>query len=51
MSVSRFTVVVLGVYKQIHAQESSVLSDIDEDNFDRAFDFIRPGAYPPSRGP
>ncbi|KAJ7858368.1 putative halogenase [Mycena olivaceomarginata] len=42
VSYTRFTVVVLGVYKQIHAQESSVLSDIDEDNFDRAFDFIRP---------
>ncbi|KAF8205941.1 putative halogenase [Mycena galopus ATCC 62051] len=42
ISYTRFLVVVLGVYKQIHAQESSVLSDISEDNFDRAFDFIRP---------
>lgn len=45
MSVARFLIVVLGIYKQIHAQGSDVLSDIHEDNFDRAFDFIRPGAY------
>ncbi|KAK6992920.1 hypothetical protein R3P38DRAFT_3078358 [Favolaschia claudopus] len=42
VSYTRFLVVVLGVYQQIHAQKSSILSDIDEDNFDRAFDFIRP---------
>lgn len=39
----RFLVVVLGAYKQIRSQKSNVLSDIDEDNFDRAFKFIRPG--------
>ncbi|KAF7335080.1 hypothetical protein MVEN_02258500 [Mycena venus] len=42
VSYTRFLVIVLGVYRQIHAQESSILSEIDEDNFDRAFDFIRP---------
>ncbi|KAJ6574727.1 hypothetical protein B0H19DRAFT_1125480 [Mycena capillaripes] len=36
-SYTRFLIVVLGIYKQIRAQESSVLSDVDEDNFDRAF--------------
>lgn len=34
--------VVLSVYKQIRAQTSPVLSDIDEDNFDRAFEILRP---------
>jgi flavin-dependent dehydrogenase len=42
-SYTRFQVVVLGAYKQIRAQSASVLSDIDEDNFDRAFAFLRPG--------
>ncbi|KAK7007510.1 hypothetical protein R3P38DRAFT_1655478 [Favolaschia claudopus] len=42
ISYTRFLVVVLGVYQQIHAQKNAVLSDVDEDNFDRAFDFIRP---------
>lgn len=32
----RFRVVVLSSYKQILAQSTNVLSDIDEDNFDRA---------------
>ncbi|KAJ6472489.1 putative halogenase [Mycena sanguinolenta] len=41
-SYTRFLLVVLGVYKQIKAQESPVFSDIDEDNFDRAFQFLRP---------
>ncbi|KAJ7183443.1 putative halogenase, partial [Mycena filopes] len=39
---TRFLLVVLGTYKQIKAQESPVLADIDEDNFDRAFSFLRP---------
>ena len=34
---------VLASYKQICAQDAAVLSDVDEDNFDRAFDMIRPG--------
>ncbi|KAJ6549698.1 FAD/NAD-P-binding domain-containing protein [Mycena capillaripes] len=42
ISYTRFLMVVLSVYKQIHQQESPVMSDIDEDNFDRAFDFIKP---------
>ncbi|EIN06722.1 FAD/NAD(P)-binding domain-containing protein [Punctularia strigosozonata HHB-11173 SS5] len=42
ISYTRFLVVVLGAYKQIRSQSSAVLSDIDEDNFDRAFNTIRP---------
>ncbi|KAJ7488299.1 putative halogenase [Mycena latifolia] len=41
-SYTRFLVVVMSAYRQITAQSVPVLSDIDEDNFDRAFDFIRP---------
>ncbi|KAJ7458722.1 putative halogenase [Mycena galericulata] len=41
-SFRRFLLVVLGAYRQITSQTVPVLSDIDEDNFDRAFDFIRP---------
>jgi len=41
-SYTRFQVVVLSAYKQILAQSTSVLADIDEDNFDRAFGFLRP---------
>ncbi|KAJ6576858.1 FAD binding domain-containing protein [Mycena sp. CBHHK59/15] len=41
-SYTRFQVVVLSAYKQIRAQSTDVLSDIDEDNFDRAFSFLRP---------
>lgn len=40
----RFLVVVLSAYKQIRAQSTNVLADIDEDNFDKAFMFFRPGA-------
>ena len=39
----RFLVVVLGAYKQIKSQREDVLSDISEDNFDRAFKLLRPG--------
>ena len=42
-ALSRFQVVVLSAYKQICAQSTNVLSDIDEDNFDRALGFLRPG--------
>ncbi|KAJ7816662.1 putative halogenase [Mycena olivaceomarginata] len=42
VSYTRFLIVVLGIYKQIHAQGSDVLSDIHEDNFDRAFDLSGP---------
>lgn len=41
---SRFLLVVLSVYKQIRAEPFDVLSDVTEENFDKAFDFIRPGA-------
>ncbi|KAJ6558434.1 FAD binding domain-containing protein [Mycena vulgaris] len=41
-SYTRFQVVVLSAYKQIRSQSVDVLSDIDEDNFDRAFAFLRP---------
>ncbi|OJA13517.1 hypothetical protein AZE42_08208 [Rhizopogon vesiculosus] len=40
--VNSFLLVVLGTYKQIRNQEIPVMSDVDEDNFDRAFDLIRP---------
>ncbi|KAK3394798.1 hypothetical protein B0H63DRAFT_461993 [Podospora didyma] len=39
---TRFLLVVLSAYKQIRHQEDPVLSDFDEDNFDRAFAFFRP---------
>ena len=42
----RFLVVVLSAYKQIRAQSVNVLSDVSEDNFDKAFAFLRPGAPP-----
>ncbi|CAA7261651.1 unnamed protein product [Cyclocybe aegerita] len=41
-SYTRFQVVVLSAYKQIRSQSDDVLSDIDEDNYDRAFSFLRP---------
>ncbi|KAJ6497752.1 hypothetical protein C8R45DRAFT_984123 [Mycena sanguinolenta] len=42
-SYTRFQVVVLSAYMQIRSSQSAdVLSDIDEDNFDRAFAFLRP---------
>jgi len=41
-SYTRFLLVVLGTYKQIRNQSIDVMSDINEDNFDRAFDMIRP---------
>ena len=34
---------VLGTYQQIRNQSAPVMSDVDEDNFDRAFDLLRPG--------
>lgn len=42
-SYTWFLMVVMGAYKQMRAQGEPVLSDIGEDNFDRAFDFLRPG--------
>ncbi|KAG6919692.1 hypothetical protein DXG01_002638 [Tephrocybe rancida] len=42
VSYTRFLVVVLGIYKQIRSQAEDVLSDINEDNFDKAFHLLRP---------
>lgn len=39
---TRFLVVVMSIYRQIRNQSLDVLSDLDEDNFDRAFDILRP---------
>ncbi|GKT46884.1 flavine halogenase aclH [Colletotrichum spaethianum] len=39
---TRFLLVVLSAYRQMRFQEDPVLSDFDEDNFDRAFSFFRP---------
>ncbi|KAL1760882.1 hypothetical protein FB107DRAFT_202073 [Schizophyllum commune] len=41
-SYTRFLLVVLATYKQIRSQSAPVLSKVDEDNFDRAIDFLRP---------
>ena len=39
----RFLIVVLSAYKQMKSQGDNILSDVGEDNFDRAFKFLRPG--------
>jgi hypothetical protein len=39
---TRFLFVVLGAYKQMHLQSVPVLSDINQDNFDTAFNMFRP---------
>jgi flavine halogenase len=41
---NRFQLVVLSAYKQIRAQQLDILSDIDEDGFDRVFALFRPGS-------
>lgn len=40
---ARFLLVVLSAYKQMMHQDQPVLSDYNEDNFDRAFSFFKPG--------
>ena len=40
---ARFLLVVLSAYKQMMHQDEPVLSDFNEDNFDRAFSFFKPG--------
>lgn len=40
---TRFLLVVLSAYKQIRNQNQAVLSDLGEDNLDRAFAHFRPG--------
>ncbi|KAG6867584.1 hypothetical protein C0993_000873 [Termitomyces sp. T159_Od127] len=42
VSYTRFLIAVLGVYKQIRAQKEDILTEMDEDNFDRAFRLLRP---------
>ena len=39
---TRFLLVVLSALKQIRKQDEPVLSDFDEDGFDKAFSFFRP---------
>ena len=47
----RFLLVIPGVYRQIRSQPASVMSDIDEDVPDRAFDLLRPsGMLHPDHG-
>ncbi|KAK7047292.1 hypothetical protein VNI00_006523 [Paramarasmius palmivorus] len=41
-SYTRFLLVVMGSYKQIRNQTISVMKEVKEDNFDHAFDMIRP---------
>ncbi|KAJ7056094.1 putative halogenase [Mycena amicta] len=41
-SYTRFMMVVLAAYRQILHQSVPVLTDVAEDNYDRAFSFIRP---------
>lgn len=45
----RFLLVVMSGYQQIRNQKQAVLADVDEDNFDRAFDILRPGKPPQLR--
>ena len=45
---ARFLLVVLSAYKQMMHQDEPILSDFNEDNFDRAFSFFRPGRPPNS---
>ncbi|KAI0743665.1 hypothetical protein C8Q80DRAFT_855359 [Daedaleopsis nitida] len=42
LSYTRFLIVVLSAYKQIRAQSSNVLADVEEKTFDKAFAFLRP---------
>jgi len=39
---TRFLLVVMSAYKQIRNQSTAILADVDEVNFDRAFDILRP---------
>lgn len=42
---TRFLLVVLSALKQIREADAAVLSDFDEDGFDRAFAFFRPSKF------
>ncbi|KAF9445368.1 FAD/NAD(P)-binding domain-containing protein [Macrolepiota fuliginosa MF-IS2] len=39
---TRFLLVVMSAYKQIRNQNKTILADVDEVSFDRAFDILRP---------
>ncbi|QRD90955.1 tryptophan halogenase-domain-containing protein [Aspergillus flavus] len=43
---SHWLVIVLSAYKQMSNQAEPVLSDVGEDNFDRAFNFFKPSKSP-----
>ena len=40
---ARFFLAVLGAYKQMQNQNEAVWNEYNEDNFDRAFNFLKPG--------
>lgn len=42
---SHWLVIVLSAYKQMSNQAEPVLSDVGEDNFDRAFNFFKPSKF------
>ena len=42
---ARFLLIILVAYKQMQHQDEDILSDFNEDNFDRAFSFFAPGKY------
>ena len=42
---TRFLLVVLSALKQIREADEAILSDFDEDGFDRAFAFFRPSTF------
>lgn len=42
-NLHRFQIVVMSAYQQIQSTDLDILSDVDEDNYDRAFAAIRPG--------
>lgn len=46
-SYARFLMVVISAYQQMRNQKEPVLSELGEDNFDRAFSFVKPGKVPP----
>jgi flavine halogenase len=45
IQANRFLIVVLSAYKQMRAQSIPILHDVNEADFDRAFDLIRPRTY------
>ncbi|OJA19373.1 hypothetical protein AZE42_08777 [Rhizopogon vesiculosus] len=42
LSYTRFQMVVMSAYKQIRSTDLEILTEVDEDNYDRAFAAIRP---------